>query len=305
VINESDSGVSIIKALSVTGTIDAESGVSSPLLKTDEIDSGASVFAFYDATGTVAGLTPFAISSLAKKQLLSLDGRGQMSLYSTEHFSGYSLKRPDGTYAGYMRQSTGGDWRGQIGLVGNASSTELILSGEATDDNSIPGSLGIGTAAGAPNANCKLDVQGLGSFTSGISVDGVDLSGVTLSGVTAIVITANIFNPDDVVSGVSDNIAIWHVDADKYPNGIILDSIWTQQFGATAYAVNVEEWDTADNPSVASTIELMTIGVGTFVEEIRGANIDDRNIAAGGWIFLDPPTTETDQLFVKIKGRIK
>jgi len=136
-------------------------------------------------------------------------------------------------------------------------------------------------------------------------LDFTSTGGTTLSGVSAVVITANIFNPDDVVSSVSDNIAIWHVDADKYPNGIILDSVWTQQFGASGYAVNVEEWNTDDNPSVASTIELMTIAAGTFVEEIRGTNIDDRNIAAGGWIFLDLPTTETDQLFIKIKGRIK
>lgn len=139
---------------------------------------------------------------------------------------------------------------------------------------------------------------------SGVSLDFDATGGTTLSGVSAVIIEANIFNPDDVQSSVSENVGIFLVDADKWPDGIIIDSIWTQQFGATAYTVIVEEW-TGGNPSHDNDIESMVIAAGTFYEETVSGNIDHRVVEGGNWIFLDLPTTESDQLFVKLKGRTR
>jgi len=134
--------------------------------------------------------------------------------------------------------------------------------------------------------------------------------GVTLSAVSAVVITANIFNPDDVYSGVSEFIAIYKVDADKFPAGIILDSIMMNVIGATSYAVDIEEWidsvNQTNKPVYSSNIEAaLTIAAGAYEVEVRNTNIDDRDIAADSWIFIDLPSTLSQQLFIKIKGRIK
>ena len=49
----------------------------------------------------------------------------------------------------------------------------------------------------------------------------------------------------------------------------------------------------------------MTIAAGAYEVEVRNTNIDDRDIAADSWIFIDLPSTLSQQLFIKIKGRIK
>ena len=129
-------------------------------------------------------------------------------------------------------------------------------------------------------------------------------SGATLSGVSAWVVNVNIFNPDDCRSAVSENIAIYKVDRDKFPDGIILDSIWVQQFGVTDYIVVVEEW-AGNHPSHDNDIESMAIAGAAEYKETRYTNIDHRVIEADHWIFLDIPTTASDQLFLKLKGRIR
>jgi hypothetical protein len=138
--------------------------------------------------------------------------------------------------------------------------------------------------------------------TGAIGDSEIDYSGgTTISGVSSVIIEQNIFNPDDKQSGVSENIAIYKVDSDKYPRGIFLESIWIQQFGATDYAVMVEEW-AGNNPSHDNDIENMIIAGDNEYLETRGTDIDHRIIEGGNWVFLDLPTTESDQLFVKIRG---
>lgn len=108
-------------------------------------------------------------------------------------------------------------------------------------------------------------------------------------------IDALIFAPD----GVNDQIPIFHVDADKYPFGIKLVNVQISLPADAAYSMVFEEW--AGDPIVAQNdIETVTTGSGDSYMEVRTGDIDDSEIDADDYIFLDIPATDVDWIHVKV-----
>jgi hypothetical protein len=104
-----------------------------------------------------------------------------------------------------------------------------------------------------------------------------------------------LFAPD----GIADEIPIFHVDADKYPNGIKLVNVQITRPSDGAYSMVFEEW-AGDPPAAQNNIETVTTGAGDSYMEVTGANIDDSNIDADDYIFLHVPATDIDWIHCKV-----
>jgi hypothetical protein len=105
---------------------------------------------------------------------------------------------------------------------------------------------------------------------------------------------ALIFAPD----GVNDEIAIFHVDADKYPFGIKLINVQITLPADAAYSMVFEEW-AGDPPVAQNDIETVTTGAGDSYMEITTTGIDDSDIDADDYIFLHVPATDVDWVHAK------
>lgn len=109
-----------------------------------------------------------------------------------------------------------------------------------------------------------------------------------------------IFAPD----GVNDQIPIFHVDADKYPHGIKLVNVQITIPSDGAYSMVFEEW--AGDPAAAQNdIETVTTGAGDSYMEVTLTDIDDSDIDADDYIFLDIPATDIDWIQCKFIYYIK
>lgn len=128
-------------------------------------------------------------------------------------------------------------------------------------------------------------------------------SGITLSGVSLVVINMDILFPVACYnSGITMPIP-YEVDAVKYPNGIILDSVQMKQSGATAYHVTLIELSTMMS-GTSNVIEPLTASGGVI--EVTGTNINDRIIDAGDMIGIELTTSPaTNEVHIKIRGRIR
>ena len=108
-------------------------------------------------------------------------------------------------------------------------------------------------------------------------------------------IDALLFAPD----GINDEIPMLHVDAAKYPHGIKLLNIQITLPADAVYSMVFEEW-AGDPPVAQNDIETVTTGGADSYMEITGGNIDDSDIDADDYVFLDIPATDVDWIHVKI-----
>lgn len=113
-------------------------------------------------------------------------------------------------------------------------------------------------------------------------------------------VDALLFAPD----GINDQIAIFHVDADLYPFGIKLVNVQITIPADAAYSMVFEEW-AGDPPAAQNDIETVTTGAGDSYMEILTAGIDDSDIDADDYIFLDIPATDVDWIAVKVIFYVK
>jgi hypothetical protein len=109
-----------------------------------------------------------------------------------------------------------------------------------------------------------------------------------------------IFAPD----GVNDQIPIFHADADKYPHGIKLVNVQITIPSDGAYSMVFEEWS-GDPAAAQNDIETVTTGAGDSYMEVLTGDIDDSDIDADDYIFLDIPATDIDWIQCKFIYYIK
>lgn len=109
-----------------------------------------------------------------------------------------------------------------------------------------------------------------------------------------------IFEPDNV----NDEIAMLHVDADLYPNGIKLINVQITLNADAAYSMVFEEW-AGDPPAAQNDIETVTTGGADSYMEVRVNDIDDSDIDADDYIFLDIPATDVDWIHCKVIYYVK
>jgi len=98
-----------------------------------------------------------------------------------------------------------------------------------------------------------------------------------------------IFAPD----GVNDQIPIFHCDAEEYPHGIQLMNVQITLPVDAAYSMVFEEW-AGDPPAAQADIETVTTAGTDAYMEVRTTDIDNRDIDADDYIFLDIPATDVD-----------
>jgi hypothetical protein len=98
-----------------------------------------------------------------------------------------------------------------------------------------------------------------------------------------------IFEPDSV----DDEIPWFRVDAKNYPNGIKIVYVSIQLPSDAAYTMGFEAWD-GDPPASVSTIENVTTGASDNYAEVLDTDIDDQDLDADDWVFLDVPDTDVD-----------
>ncbi len=99
--------------------------------------------------------------------------------------------------------------------------------------------------------------------------------------------------------GVNDEIPMLHVDAEKYPRGIIAMNVQITVTVDTAYAMVFEEWS-GDPPAAQADIETVTTTGTDSYMEVRTTDIDNRLIDADDYIFLDIPVTVSDWIMAAI-----
>jgi hypothetical protein len=104
--------------------------------------------------------------------------------------------------------------------------------------------------------------------------------------------------------GVNDQIPIFHVDADKYPFGIKLVNVQITIPSDGAYSMVFEEWS-GDPAAAQNDIETVTTGAGDSYMEVLTGDIDDSDIDADDYIFLDIPATDIDWIQCKFIYYIK
>jgi len=131
-------------------------------------------------------------------------------------------------------------------------------------------------------------------------LDFTSTGGVTLSGLSTFVVGINILNPDDIyTTGNTMPFTGFEVDADKFPNGIHLESVQARQFGVTTYHLTLISCDSS--AVTKSVIEPITV-TGPGSTEIRGASINDRDLDAGDMVFVELESgTETWELPIKFR----
>ena len=104
-----------------------------------------------------------------------------------------------------------------------------------------------------------------------------------------------IFAPDLV----NDEVAIYHVDADIYPNGIMLQNIQITLPADAAYSMVFERWS-GDPPVHKADIETVSTGASDSYKEVAGTDIDNRILYADDYIYLHVPATDVDWVHVKV-----
>lgn len=104
-----------------------------------------------------------------------------------------------------------------------------------------------------------------------------------------------IFAPD----GINDQIPLLHVDAERYPHGIKLLNVQMTIPADAVYSMVFEEW-AGDPPVAQNNIETVTTTGGDSYKEVRTGNIDDSDIDADDYIFLDIPATDVDWISVAV-----
>jgi len=105
-------------------------------------------------------------------------------------------------------------------------------------------------------------------------------------------------------SSINDAIPIFHVDADKYPNGIKLINVQITIPADGVYDMVFEEW-AGDPPVAQNNIETVSTGASDSYMEVKDADIDDSDIDVDDYIFLDIPVTTVDWIHVKVIFWIK
>lgn len=98
-----------------------------------------------------------------------------------------------------------------------------------------------------------------------------------------------IYEPDQV----NDEIPFFHADSTAFPDGITIVKVSIQIPSDAAYTLGFEEWD-GDPPAAQNTIEDVATGAADNYSSVSTTDIDDQDIDAGDWVFLDIPSTDVD-----------
>jgi hypothetical protein len=106
---------------------------------------------------------------------------------------------------------------------------------------------------------------------------------------------ALIYGPGDI----NDQIPMLHVDAEKYPRGIIMMNVQITLPVDTAYSMPFEEWS-GDPPAAQADIETVTTTGSDAYMEVRTTDIDNRTVDADDYIFLDIPATASDWIMAAV-----
>jgi hypothetical protein len=104
-------------------------------------------------------------------------------------------------------------------------------------------------------------------------------------------------------SSIASTRIFFHVDAEKYPNGIKLTNVQITlpaAVASTGYQIIYKEYSNANPPALVSTIEAVSADATSTFVEVTGASIDDSDIASDGYIILDIPATASDEVNGKI-----
>jgi len=104
-----------------------------------------------------------------------------------------------------------------------------------------------------------------------------------------------IFAPD----GLNDEVPMFHVDAAIYPNGINLVNVQITVPVTGAYTMVFEEWG-GDPPAAVNDIATVTTASDSAYAEVITGAMDDYQVAADNYIFLDIPATDVDWVHVKV-----
>ncbi len=115
---------------------------------------------------------------------------------------------------------------------------------------------------------------------------------------------ATILDPDDVQSGVSDEIHLITFEKDQFPSGALINHISIYIPGVTKFEIALEEWTADDRPSFLSTVSNFVLK-DNGKDYGGGSDITDQNIAAGGSLFVDLSTSEADFVKIVIGAQIK
>ena len=104
--------------------------------------------------------------------------------------------------------------------------------------------------------------------------------------------TVTILQPDlvrAVVNGeptLTDAVLLKHFDAVSFPGGVVLTGITISTSATCTDGLNFEEWSNGGSSwATVSTVEAITLG-GTSTSVVS-PNLDDANIAAGNYLFVD------------------
>lgn len=103
---------------------------------------------------------------------------------------------------------------------------------------------------------------------------------------------------------INDQVPILHVDADIYPHGIKLVNVQITLPADAAYSMVFEEW-AGDPPAAQNDIETITTTGSDSYMEVLTTSIDDSDIDADDYIFLDIPNTNVDWILCKVVYYVK
>jgi len=108
-------------------------------------------------------------------------------------------------------------------------------------------------------------------------------------------IDAFIWEPDQI----NDQVAFFHVDSALYENGITITNVQISLDEDIAYTMTFEEW-AGDPRAKENDIEAVTTGATDDYMEVTDSDIDDADIDADDWVYLNIPSTDTPWVHVKI-----
>lgn len=112
----------------------------------------------------------------------------------------------------------------------------------------------------------------------------------------------NKFHVDKLIRApdkINDKIPIFYVNDKDFPNGATVKHVSITLPSDTAYTMPFEEWS-GDPPTEDAVIETVTTGATDAYKEVEDGDIDNPNLEANDYIFLDIPSTDVDWIFVKI-----
>lgn len=125
-----------------------------------------------DLSGTTVTRLSIGTPDLVESVLFCIDSEAYPAIVRMQNNNG-AIQYSAGSLHNYLSSWTAGANGNRDFGIGTYS-VSSIFSINATSNN-----VGIGIEPSAVNPNCKLDTQGLGSFTSGVSLGGTPLSGLT------------------------------------------------------------------------------------------------------------------------------